>query len=539
MTIRSILEKEKLNGNNFIDWYRNLQIVLKSERKLHHLENPLPEAPPETASATVRNAYTNQYNEQLEVACLMLASMNPEIQRNLMDYNAYDMIEELKTMFQQQAEQELFETVKAFHAYKHELGQPFSQYVLKIKGYLDQLERLGYAMPPVFGVHLILTSLSKDYDGFVMNYNMHSMGKTIPELHAMLKQAKKGLPKKTSAVLTIKEGKILKRKPQAASRKGKGNSKKAYTPKKKIPPPAKKELPAKNMACHHCGQIGHWRRNCVLYLEELQKGKAGSTSTSGIFVIELYNFPNKTWVYDTGCGTHICNDMQGLRKIRKLNKGALDLYVGNGDRAAVEPIGSYELILPSGLILILDNCHYAPSITRGVISVSRLKDNGFNHFTPRYTPQHNGVSERRNRTLLDMVRSMMSLTTLPASFWGYALESAARILDMVPTKKRDTPNKLESRTIKCIFVGYPKETMGYYFYYPAENKVFTARYAEFLEKSLLLQEASGSTDEACLIRRSNRTSRLPERLNLMVTMEDLELGDLGEPANYKAALSDP
>ncbi|GKA35918.1 retrotransposon protein, putative, ty1-copia subclass, partial [Tanacetum coccineum] len=57
--------------------------------------------------------------------------------------------------------------------------------------------------------------------------------------------------------------------------------------------------------------------------------------------------------------------------------------------------------------------------------------------TPLYTPQHNGVSERRNRTLLDMVRSMMNLTTLPLSFWDYALESATRILNMVPTKKVD------------------------------------------------------------------------------------------------------
>ena len=40
------------------------------------------------------------------------------------------------------------------------------------------------------------------------------------------------------------------------------------------------------------------------------------------------------------------------------------------------------------------------------------------------TPQRNGVSERRNRTLLDMVRSMMSLTDLPLSFWGHALETA-------------------------------------------------------------------------------------------------------------------
>ncbi|GKD03244.1 retrotransposon protein, putative, ty1-copia subclass, partial [Tanacetum coccineum] len=87
---------------------------------------------------------------------------------------------------------------------------------------------------------------------------------------------------------------------------------------------------------------------------------------------------------------------------------------------------------------------------------------------------------------------------------GYALGFAAHVLNMVLTKKvdktpyemwhkkvldlsymkvwgceylvkRDTPNKLESRSIKCIFIGYPKETMGYYFYYPPENNIFVAR----------------------------------------------------------------
>ena len=58
--------------------------------------------------------------------------------------------------------------------------------------------------------------------------------------------------------------------------------------------------------------------------------------------------------------------------------------------------------------------------------------------TPPGTPQHNGVSERHKRTLLDMVRSMMSLTDLPLSFWGYALETAAFTLNRAPSKSVET-----------------------------------------------------------------------------------------------------
>ena len=58
-------------------------------------------------------------------------------------------------------------------------------------------------------------------------------------------------------------------------------------------------------------------------------------------------------------------------------------------------------------------------------------------------PQQNGVSERRNRTLLDMVRSMMSFAQLPDLFWGYAVETAAYILNMVPSKSvLETPYEL-------------------------------------------------------------------------------------------------
>ncbi|GKF17479.1 retrotransposon protein, putative, ty1-copia subclass [Tanacetum coccineum] len=124
------------------------------------------------------------------------------------------------------------------------------------------------------------------------------------------------------------------------------------------------------------------------------KKQVGNANSSGIFTIGLFSFPNKSWVYETGCGTHICITKQGLRGARKLEQGALCLYIGNGVRAQVEAIGSYDLVLPNGLVICLDNCHYAPNITRGVVSVSCLVDNGF---IQRFTDY--GISVSKNDVL--------------------------------------------------------------------------------------------------------------------------------------------
>ncbi|GJW17034.1 hypothetical protein Tco_0024470 [Tanacetum coccineum] len=175
---------------------------------------------PKTADPDTIDKYYESVNLEQEVACLMLSSMSPDLQRTLEKYNAYDMMKELKTMFEEQAKQELFKIVKAFHVCKQEDGQSVSSYLLKMKSYLDTLERLGYAMPKELGVSFILNSLNKDYDRFVQNYNMHSMGKTLAKLHGMLKLHEKGIIKKaeTPAVLAIREGKIQKdrKKPQGA-----------------------------------------------------------------------------------------------------------------------------------------------------------------------------------------------------------------------------------------------------------------------------------------------------------------------------------
>src|SRR5215216_3151492 len=76
--------------------------------------------------------------------------------------------------------------------------------------------------------------------------------------------------------------------------------------------------------------------------------------------------------------------------------------------------------------------------------------------TPPGTPQCNRVSERHNRTLLDMVRSMMSLTDLPLSFWGYALEIAAFTLNRAPSKSVEMTLYVcgLARNLSCRFLKF-------------------------------------------------------------------------------------
>ena len=100
LSFRSILEKDKLTGTNFLDWFRNLRIVLRQERKLYVLDQPLLEEPTATASRAQKDAYKKHIDDSLNVGCLMLATMTPELQKDLEHMEAYEMATHLKEMFQ-------------------------------------------------------------------------------------------------------------------------------------------------------------------------------------------------------------------------------------------------------------------------------------------------------------------------------------------------------------------------------------------------------------------------------------------------------
>ncbi|GJW80565.1 putative ribonuclease H-like domain-containing protein [Tanacetum coccineum] len=172
--------------------------------------------------------------------------------------------------------------------------------------------------------------------------------------------------------------------------KGKGNGKdKSYISKTKNPKPSAKEHPTKNDACrHYCKEVGYCKRNCPAYLVELIKKK---------------------------------KQVGTAKEEEKLKQGALYLYVGNDVRVQVEAIGSYDLVLPNGLVFKnevenqLEKTIKAIRSDRGGEYISQefkdyLKACGIvQQPTSPYTPQHNRVSERRN---LNAVRPISYLSEM-------------------------------------------------------------------------------------------------------------------------------
>ena len=187
--LRSILEKERLNGTYFINWYRNLRIVLKQEKKLYVLEKPVPEAPAQNASQLVRDAFKKHEDDALDVGCLMLITMEPELQKQHESMGAFDMIEHLKLLFQEQARQERYETSRSLFQCRMAEGTLVGPHVLKMIGYVERLERLGFSLRNELAIDVFLQSLPKSYNQFIMNYNMHDREKSLPKLLNMLRTA--------------------------------------------------------------------------------------------------------------------------------------------------------------------------------------------------------------------------------------------------------------------------------------------------------------------------------------------------------------
>ncbi|GJW29350.1 retrotransposon protein, putative, ty1-copia subclass [Tanacetum coccineum] len=212
-------------------------------------------------------------------------------------------------------------------------------------------------------VGLILNGLTKDFVGFVRNYNMHNNGKTIGEIHAMLIEYEKGLPKKAE---TPQGGRTLV-------------------------------------------------NELSVYLAELIKQKRKQVGSA-------------------------CSSAATDGLLKSMDD---DLF---------------------------DKCESCLS--------GKMTKKPFPH------------SNERAKDLLGIIHTDVCgpLRHVSRQVCNTHLNIGSK-----PKKEDKTPYELGYGKVPnfVLLKGYPKETMGYYFYFPPENKIVVARYAEFFEKRLISQEISG------------------------------------------------
>ena len=97
------------------------------------------------------------------------------------------MFQEWVLIFQANAWVERYEVSNKFYSCKMEENCSVSEYILKMSGYHNHFTQLGYKLPVDSVIDGVLKSLPPSYKGFMMNYNMQGMPKTIPDLFMMLK----------------------------------------------------------------------------------------------------------------------------------------------------------------------------------------------------------------------------------------------------------------------------------------------------------------------------------------------------------------
>ncbi|GKA79250.1 hypothetical protein Tco_0785846, partial [Tanacetum coccineum] len=141
-------------------------------------------------------AWKAEYKIHSDVACLMLGKMSHALQRQFELYFPQAMLNELRKMFEKPQAVEIYDLVDTLHSCKQAPGKSVSAHVLEMKGYMDQLQALGKPYDNDMSINLINRSLNKDFVDFVRNFNMHCVGKTLSELHALLIDYEKGLKDK-------------------------------------------------------------------------------------------------------------------------------------------------------------------------------------------------------------------------------------------------------------------------------------------------------------------------------------------------------
>ena len=173
LSLRSLLDNDKLTGPNFDSWYRKLKIVLEHERLIYVKNDPAPEEPPLTTWGAARDVYQKWLSDRTTVRCIMQAAMNDEFSYIFEETQPNDIIQVLKDSFGIPDDVERYKVSCAIFNTKLREGGSITDHVMYMTEMIERLGKLGYPLHEQLGKDAILNSLPPSYLNFLDHYRMN------------------------------------------------------------------------------------------------------------------------------------------------------------------------------------------------------------------------------------------------------------------------------------------------------------------------------------------------------------------------------
>ncbi|GKB15479.1 hypothetical protein Tco_0849402 [Tanacetum coccineum] len=364
----------------------------------------------------------------------------------------------------------------------------------------DRLESLNMVFDAELSINIILSGLPADYNQFVLSYQMNKKETSIMELHSLLQTAEQRIKK--SDVPSTSAAPVL---------------------------------------------TGHWKHSCPKYLKDLKDEKVKKGVHSGMYMIELHNTTTSdSWVLDTGCGTHICAILQGLKENHTCDKDwKVRAYAEDGYQFSFDNENGDISVYSNGCFMfkaspckgIYETVECISNDGNMILNVGSSNELDKSKLTPPRTPELNGVAERRNKTLFDM-----KVPKIPFEMWKGKRPSLGhiKIWGCEVFVRREAQDKLEAISEKCLFV----EDSG--------SKIDLEEIQEFADEEPIVNTDTQQEvvtlvepDDISLpiCRTSSRVSKPPQFYYGFHIEEDKisdsTLSELDEPTNYKEAIASP